>query len=428
MNVFPGPGINAIESAGSPRRSLLLKIVVVLMAALAVVWLGYEFWRLLWQPEPLGAIDLRHRYAEIISWYSGTKVYEELVTAVYPPASYAILWPFMGWLSWAGARWAWAVTASAGAAWLVYLSVRYSLADTPLQRTFVGLVPLSIYSTGAAIGNGQPLLHLLPALVAAILLLERDASLPGDFAAATLFIFSLVKPNVTAPFFWIVVVRPGRWRPALFILIGYLGITLLAASYQPGTAVGLMRDWAGRAEAGVEDTREGVRRAEAPADHSEATREGQQSPPPPGVPPAHLNRYVSMLILLGSGLWFYKHRRADLWLLLAVAAFVARFWTYHRWYDDLLLLLPSIALFRIGRQHRGGRVGKASEALLALMTLSLLAPGGLYILHGAWKAAYLSAQMLVWGSALLFLLWFAWRYCPAVDRAGDAERLITGAD
>jgi hypothetical protein len=46
-----------------------------------------------------------------------------------------------------------------------------------------------------------------------------------------------------------------------------------------------------------------------------------------------------------------------LWLLLGVTALVARFWTYHRWYDDLLILLPMIALFRIAQQRPSADVG-----------------------------------------------------------------------
>ena len=422
MKLFPEAEIGVIQPVSAPRRALWLKVAVALMAAVAMVWLGYEFWRLLRQPEPFGAIDLRHRHTEVNAWYSGRNVYAELVTAVYPPASYAILWPFLGWLSWTGARAVWAITTLLGAAWLVYLSVRSSLAETPLERAFIALVPLSIYSTGAAIGNGQPLLHLLPAVIASLLMLERGASLLSDLAASVLFIFALVKPNIAAPFFWIIIVRPARWRPALFILTGYLGLTLMAASFQPGTAFGLVRDWTRRAEAGVEDTREGIRRAEMNVVQNQASGELQESPPTHVAAKPFLNRYVSVLILLGSGLWFYKYRRADIWLLLGVAAFVARFWTYHRWYDDVLLLLPTITLFRIAKQHRERRAGLMSEALLALMMLTLLAPGGLYLLQGMWKTFYLNAQMLVWSSALLFLLWFAWRYCPTLDLASDSKR------
>src|SRR3546814_1321292 len=49
------------------------------------------------------------------------------------------------------------------------------------------------------------------------------------------------------------------------------------------------------------------------------------------------------------GLWAWRHREADLWVRIGVAAIVARLWAYHRVYEDLLLVLPLIALYRLAR-------------------------------------------------------------------------------
>lgn len=400
----------------SSSRRLLLIAAMVLMGLIGVIWLSYQFWRLLWQPEPLGAIDLGLRYTEVHSWFAGEKVYGKVDSAVYPPATYVILWPFLGWLPWTGARWLWAITTVIGTTSLVYLSGRHSLASTSLQKACVAIIPLSMYATGAAIGNGQTLLHILPALITAILLLDRDVSLLRDVAAAALFLFSLVKPNVVTPFFWIVIVRPGRWRPALLVLVGYLMLTFFAAAYQPGNLVALLRDWTARAQASVDYTREAVRDSQIGLDAPQAVKERTVSDLIPSLTPL-----VSILILVASGLWFYKFRRVDIWLMLAVAAFVARFWTYHRWYDDLLLLIPAISLFRIGMQQGHKGVGTTAHVLMVLLTLSLLAPGGLYTLSGTLKAIYLNAQLFVWISVLLFLLWFAWRYQSSLSK--DREEL-----
>ena len=75
----------------------VLKSAVLLMAISAVVWLSYEFWRLIWQTGEMGAIDLRQRHYEMQAWFAGKPVYGEIVTAVYPPASYVILWPMILW-------------------------------------------------------------------------------------------------------------------------------------------------------------------------------------------------------------------------------------------------------------------------------------------------------------------------------------------
>jgi hypothetical protein len=65
-----------------------------------------------------------------------------------------------------------------------------------------------------------------------------------------------------------------------------------------------------------------------------------------------------------------------LWLLIGVTAIVARFWTYHRPYDDLLMLLPAIALFSIGEAARGATPPSTSiaGALLIVVVATSLTP------------------------------------------------------
>ena len=45
---------------------------------------------------------------------------------------------------------------------------------------------------------------------------------------------------------------------------------------------------------------------------------------------------ISLILLGGLGAWVYRFRRVDVWLLIGVSAVIARLWTYHRTYDDLL--------------------------------------------------------------------------------------------
>ncbi|NLX35075.1 MAG: hypothetical protein GXY68_00115, partial [Chloroflexi bacterium] len=81
-----------------------------------------------------------------------------------------------------------------------------------------------------------------------------------------------------------------------------------------------------------------------------------------------------------------------------------RLWAYHRWYDDLLLLLPLLALWRLARQASSVRWRVAAGALCALTLASTLAPGGLYLLTGGWRSAYLAAQVAIWLADLALLL------------------------
>jgi hypothetical protein len=95
----------------------------------------------------------------------------------------------------------------------------------------------------------------------------------------------------------------------------------------------------------------------------------------------------------------YRHRRIDIWLLLSVAALMARFWARHRWYDDLLLLLPMVALFRAATS------GNARAGLLfALMIPATIAPGGQYLFPEPWNWIYQIAQVGLWLAAAVFLV------------------------
>jgi hypothetical protein len=324
---------------------MLLRIAVTLMAFSALIWLVYEFYRLLWQPSHIGnyqvhpgAIDLKLRHVEVDRWFAGTTIYGELKTATYPPASYVILWPLLGWLDVTSATFFWAFTTIAALVWLIYLIVLESGANTALERIFVTLMPLSMYATGATVGNGQVLVHILPVLTAGLLLLQQDQSgWLTDLLAATLILLALVKPNVSVPFFWIVLFIPGRLRPALLLMCGYVAVTLFAASFQEPGVLSLIRDWITHA-AEVSERASGWSYGNL---HSWLGALGLEA----------WNIPASLLLLLTLGVWIYCHRHNDLWLLLGVTALVARFWTYHGWYDDLIILLPMMALFRMAEQR-----------------------------------------------------------------------------
>jgi hypothetical protein len=384
----------------SVRGAMILRPAVVLMASFASLWLAYEFWRLLWgeapiwRTSPTGAVDLKILHDLVHRWFAGEPVYGEMRSAIHPPATYALLWPFLGWLEVTPARYLWGATTVGMLAWLAYLVVRESGADTPVERALMAVLPLSMYPTGATIGNGQLIVHLLPMLVAGLLLLcRRPCGLGGDLIGAALVLFTLVKPSVTVPFFWIVLLVPGRLRPAILVAAGYGVLTLFAVSYRSEGPFALFRSWVARSSAAA------VRSGYANLHIWLAT--------------LGLGQWIllsSFLALVALGIWTYRHRRRDPWILMGVAALVARFWTYHAWYDDLLILLPMVALFRVAKRGTladGGDV--VAGVLLAITTLVMLAPGGLFLFPPPWKMLYVAAVVTTWIGILIFLLDRAWR-------------------
>jgi hypothetical protein len=355
--------------------------------------LEFGFSRLLGDQGPTGAIDLKLRYHEVHNWFAGTDVYQKLRNAVYPPASYAILWPFLGWSTWLSARWLWGATAVVALGWLAYLIVRESRADTLLEHIFVGLLPFSMYATSVAVGNGQPIVPLLPALVAGLVLLHgRRRGWRGDLLAAGLILMTLVSPTNSAPFFWIVVLVPQTLWPAVLVSLGYGALTLLAVSFQSDGPVSLVRHWSLRAGAGVSwgSVHGGYANL-----HSWLAALGQQTWDWP----------ASLLVLAALGVWTCCHRHAELWILLGVAALVSRLWTYHRLYDDLLIVLPMITLFRVAKQSPSADgSGVIAGVLVAAGWVAVLSPPGLLLQSPPWNWLFEAEQTAVWAAMLIFLL------------------------
>ena len=231
-----GSAIHAINIWWTAHATMVLRLACVAMALLAALKLGDEFRRLLWESGHTGAVDLKLRHQEVHDWFAGQPLYQVRPTAVYPPATYVLLWPFLGWLHLAPARWFWAVTSGATLGTLVYLTVRESCADTRLQSAFVALMALSMNATGVSIGNGQLALHILPALLCALLLLHQGRGRWHiRLLAVGLLLFALVKPTVSAPFLWMVLFAGSGLTTMPLIALGYLGLTLFAVSFQEST-------------------------------------------------------------------------------------------------------------------------------------------------------------------------------------------------
>ena len=377
--------------ATSERPALgrsILAAAVVAMAAIAAAWLAYELYRLIARPASIGpiavqpgGIDLKLPHLMVNDWFAGLPVYTGPREGQHPhpPASMAILWPVYGGPSLARATAVYLLVTLASLAWIVVVAVRESGAVLPLERALVALVPLATYPAGATIGNGQTTVYALAAALAALLLLrDRRPGWGRDLAVAALLVVALGKPSLCTPFVLLALVLPGGARPVALLVAVYVALTLFAASFQP---LGL-RDQFGYFLA--QASRVGALNGQTDLHALVAWL---------GVPSTMAAASAGALALLAW--WLWRHRDRDLWLLLGVTAIAARFWTYHRWYDDLLLVLPLVALFRLAKTDAGVPRGVAG-ALFALTLAFLLAPGGLYLLPAPWVHAYVGVQAVLW--------------------------------
>jgi hypothetical protein len=127
---------------------------------------------------------------------------------------------------------------------------------------------------------------------------------------------------------------------------------------------------------------------------------------------------ASLAVLAALGWWTWMARGGDPWLRIGVAALVARFWTFHFRYDDMLIVLALVTLLRaVTHRPRGEAVNAAAAVLLALVTASLLIPARVLFPPWPWKAIE-AAQTLIWLAALAFLV-YRGRRARASEQRGD---------
>lgn len=363
--------------------------------------LGDESYRLVLDQGWFGAIDLRFRYQETHAWFTGREVYGELRTAGYPPATYLLLWPFLGWLSWPAARVLWFITTAGALFWLVSLVLKHFGGTTRLERACAVFLPLSMHGTGGTIGNGQLLLHILPALIAAAVALRRPASgALREWLGPLLLLWALIKPNAAVPFVWLAAFLPRRVRPFALVVGGYVTLTLLSVAFRDESILELLRGWLRR----LSDANASAGYGNIHTWLTEAGLGGLRGP-------------ASLVILALLGVWVRLRREADIWLLLGVTAIAARMFVYHRPYDDALILLAMIPLSRIvlaesdSRTDGDARVKRVAAVLLALTWLGAIAPAH-YLLQlppAPWKDLFRYGLPLVWVAVAAFLVFLSGR-------------------
>jgi len=422
-----------ISSSWPGYRRRFWFITIGILAVSCLNRLVHEFGRLIWDQGRAGAIDLKIFNDAVQLWFSGAPTYGELPSAMYPPASYLMLWPVLGWLTVPTARVIWAILSALALVWLIVLVVRESKADAWHEKVLIGFLPI-FYATRTGVGNGQLTIFVIPLLIAGTLLLRRGMQRNSLFWGAAFMVVALIKPNVSAPFFWIVLFASlgKRYWPALLVLVGYGALTLWASAFQAEGAIALMQQWFHQAEIGAEFGAQtgGYANQNSLLAWLEANTNLDNYPLLSYIGDFELNTPLTLGILIALGIWIGWHRNVEIWVVLGVCGVIARLWTYHRIYDDMLILLPTIALFRIYKQFScdSGMTAPASStaengqsslsptvysnpkisgSLFAIAYLAAIMPSNWLETEGAANLAFQTFQMATWLALLGYLVTIA---------------------
>ena len=222
------------------------RILTGVLGLIASVRLGRAFLRLLFDSGPSGAIDLKLRHEETLLWFSGGDVYG-LPRLTYPPGTYALLFPSLGWNNINTARWLWAGLSLLLCIFLVRTVWLEVGIVKPAERTRWAFLELAMASVSVTIGNGQVGLWVLVVLLAAISRMGK--AVPSGTARnfhhgllAVLLLLALVKPTASLPFLWLFAAL-GEYSGLIGGLVLYLLLTLGAAGFQDGSLVNLLGSW-----------------------------------------------------------------------------------------------------------------------------------------------------------------------------------------
>ncbi len=304
----------------------------------------------------------------------------------YPPWAFLSGWLFL-WPSWPAALSYYALISLAAVAviggWAASLAPTHTGAAGKILM-FAAACALSAYGTTLQVGQYGTIVAAF--IAASLWVLSRQRGRMGDALAGVLLGVAMLKPTIAGPFFLVLLVK-RRWVAAAACLL------YVAA------AAGLI--WAWTATNPVEMC---LQMTASAADYV-ADSQGLVGPLLSlGLSPKVVTPVLAAGVLLPAVIMLWAFRRRNLPILFAVAAVAARFWSYHKGYDNgmmVFLLAPLLAAWLSA--PRSALVGAGA----LLVGASLWLPAGL-----THFTPFLAAQLMVWPVGLGVLL-FAGREIAA---------------
>ncbi|MGM0589532.1 MAG: hypothetical protein ACQETE_14010 [Bacteroidota bacterium] len=322
-------------------------------------------------------------------------IYLTISDAAYPPSSYALMGPFLGWYPYNIVDEIWAlvnIIALIFSGYIVYklieekgIAYQISLLAIPLFLSFqslgmvlgvgqITILYVSLLLLVVYIGYAQPFNKWINLLVSSILL------------AISMGKFSLIIPICFVFLF------DKRFRGILF---GAVGINVLISWYiaiQLETTI-----WAIIADI-YQNTKEIVALGSIDV-HSMLHHLG--------ISPDY-SAFVSLLFLLLLVHFLISLQKNNtIFLKLAIAAIIARFWTYHAHYDNIVLVFLLIYAFQqldMVSQFTWIDLLDAKILWVLLIWLSLAIPARFLTADPPFYGVFLGFQVIIWlGSALLLI-------------------------
>lgn len=356
----------------APRRLVLSWVIA--LCALGAAYQGKGNLDLIWGTTPSSAIDLRSRDAEQALFAQGQNPFDHMHASQPPwghPFGAVLTWP-----AWPEVRVYFAVINAAALAWLLWWAYRQPCDATADVRLLMMAAVFAFGGSCTATEVGQ-ISMLVTALLAAALWCDAT----GRAALCGLMVgLAMIKPTIAAPFAVALIVS-GRYRAAGAAAV--YGVVATAATWaitgaEPLRMLGQMSEQAaiyvGDGTLGLVDVLGAL---------------GMSSSAQVALAP---------IIVAVPGLALMAWARPSLPLAFAVAAVWGRLWTYHKSYDDVMLVFLLVPLGVLAFERRSG---PATAAFAAMGVLAWL-PGRLLAVPEVQLL-----QLALWPVALALLILLA---------------------
>ena len=320
------------------------------------------------------AVDLRNRDKEQALFVRGQNPFDHM-EASQPPWGYlfglALTWP-----DWPAVRIYFAAVNAAALAFLMWWAYREPRDATPEVRLLLAGAVLAFGGSCTATEVGQVSI-VVTALLAAALWCDRNQH---QYASGLLVALALIKPTISAPFA-VALLITGRYKAAVAATAYGAVATAVAWVVTGASPLHMLQQMAASASNYVGAGTIGVIDMLA-ALGIVSSAQVTLTPLIVGIPAAAL---MAM-------------SRHSLTLAFAVAAVWGRLWTYHKSYDDVMLVMVLLPLGVIAFSTR------SRVALVAFAALGALAwiPGRIL---GLPEIQML--QLIVWPAALMALIFTA---------------------
>ena len=323
--------------------------------------------------------ESRQLWGRISPWGRGP------TAAVYPPATYVLHGP-LSFFSERTVAWMWGVSALLLVAWLGSALARQAqeaVAPVAFAAAF------AIHGVAHGLAAGQLHVHTTAAAVlACLLLIQRHGSWGTDALGALLMICALAKPTLAAPF--VLLLLPGRRRPLLLVVGGYVALT--------GVGLALVGEGLRPLVLWLDVAREGV---EFGAQGSYANVHALTQ----WLGLDRANTVLSVALLGGLLAWALSLPDDDdldrTWVRLGLVAVFARVFAYHQSYDDALLILTLGGLVTAARV----RSARPALAVFGAIVVAQLAPPSLLGLESPTPGVLPVMRLALWLAAA----WLLWR-------------------